>query len=218
VSGPVPGLGAAPARAASRPAVFLDRDGVLDELVDDAESKGGESPLRVDDVALCAEVGSSIARLRERGYVVIGVTNQPAAAKGRVSLADLEAVQARVVDLLASEAAELDGWRWCLHHPAGVTPLLAVACACRKPAPGMLLEAAASFDLDLGRSWIVGDTDADAAAGAAAGCRAVIVTNPASAHKRLDGSRGDLRARDLAAAVELILGDGAIAEPCLRHH
>ena len=98
-----------------------------------------------------------------------------------------------------------DAFRLCFHHPDGIVTGLTQACDCRKPAPGMLLDAAAELSLDLGGSWLVGDTDDDVSAGAAAGCRTLLIENPCSAHKRKGAARADGRVSDLAAAAEFIL-------------
>lgn len=189
-------------------AVFLDRDGVLNELVIDPRSGTGESPLEEREVRLIAGAASAVRKLARAGFAPICVSNQPAAAKGRVPVQRLFAVHERVTDLLAREGVALSAWRLCLHHPQGVVPELSGACSCRKPAPGMLLDAAAALGVDLGASWMVGDTDADVSAGRAAGCRTLLIENPGSAHKRSGSSRPDLRAADLAAGVELLVRAG----------
>jgi D-glycero-D-manno-heptose 1,7-bisphosphate phosphatase len=187
-------------------AVFLDRDGVLNELVPDPASGEPESPLRVEDVRLLPAAAAGAARLARAGLTLVCVSNQPAAAKGLVAVDDLLAVHRRVLELLGREGVELTGTRLCLHHPRGVVPELAGPCACRKPAPGMLLDMAASLGLDLGASWMVGDTDADVGAGRAAGCSTLLIEHPGSHHKRLSGIQPDRRAADLAGAVDLLLG------------
>jgi histidinol-phosphate phosphatase family protein len=137
--------------------------------------------------------------------LVVGISNQPAAAKGTVSLEELDRVQARVLELLSAEGAVPDGFFICFHHPLGVVQELTRDCDCRKPAPGLLLEAASTLGLDLGTSWIVGDTDADVEAGRAAGCRTILVEYPGSAHKRRSEPEPDARVPDLEAASKLIL-------------
>jgi D-glycero-D-manno-heptose 1,7-bisphosphate phosphatase len=190
--------------SAGTPAVFLDRDGVLNQLVPDPDSGVGESPLRVADVRLIPGAAAAMSLLRAAGYCVVCVTNQPAAAKGKTSVSELEAIQRRVVELLAAEGAHLDTWRMCLHHPEGVVLELSGGCDCRKPAPGMLLDAARELDLDLSCSWLLGDTDADMQAGRAAGCRTGLIEHPASAHKRA-GATFDLLASDLGDATAQLL-------------
>jgi D-glycero-D-manno-heptose 1,7-bisphosphate phosphatase len=188
-----------------KPAVFLDRDGVLNDLVPDPRSGLPESPLAPEQVALLSGAADAVKQLRAAGYVLVGVSNQPGAAKGIVSRATLDRVQARVLDLLEREGAVLDGFEICPHHPDGVLPELARACDCRKPAPGLLLQAAHKLDLDLRASWMIGDTDADVEAGAAAGCRTILVENPHSAHKRTGSRRANAIAPDLAGAANLVV-------------
>jgi D-glycero-D-manno-heptose 1,7-bisphosphate phosphatase len=187
-----------------RAAAFLDRDGVLNELVADPVSGAGESPLRVEDVRLIPGAAAAAACLARTGYALVCVSNQPAAAKGRISVAQLLAVHERVIELLAREGVTLDASRLCPHHTEGVVPELSEPCACRKPAPGMLLDAAAALGLDLGSSWMVGDTDADIAAGSAAGCRTLLIHHPGSVHKRLQVVIPDAVADSLADAVRRI--------------
>lgn len=189
-------------------AVFVDRDGVLNELVPDDHTSRPESPLDPQQVALVPGAPAAIRRLRNEGYVVVGVSNQPAAAKGTVDIEQLEYVQARVLDLLDRAGAAPDAFRLCFHHPDGVVPELTRVCDCRKPAPGMLLDAAAALDLDLNASWMIGDTDADIAAGTAAGCRTILIENPGSAHKRSGSVSPDETATDLASAVDFIVASG----------
>lgn len=184
-----------------RAAIFLDRDGVLNELVADPVSGVGESPLRLEDVRLVPGAAAAAAALGRAGYALVCVSNQPAAAKGKVSVEALGAIHRRLAALLAKEEAALDGSRLCLHHPEGTVPELTGACACRKPAPGMLLDAAAALELDLTRSWMVGDTDADILAGAAAGCKTLLIRHPGSVHKRLRVVDPDAAADSLADAV-----------------
>ena len=182
-------------------AVFLDRDGVINELVEDPASGAPESPLTLEKVRLVPGAAAAAAALARAGYLLVCVSNQPAAAKGRVSVSRLLAVHDRVIALLAGEGLAFTASRLCLHHEDGIVPGLSGPCNCRKPAPGMLLEAAASLELDLSASWMVGDTDADIAAGRAAGCRTLLIRNPASVHKRLQAMGADLVAGSLAEAA-----------------
>ena len=191
--------------ATRRPAAFLDRDGVLNEGVPDPSSGALESPLRVEDVRLLPGVAAALRLLAGAGFALVCVSNQPAAAKGRATVDELLAVHERVLSLLAREGARLDASYLCPHHPDGVVPELSGPCPCRKPAPGMLLEAADELGLELGASWMFGDTDADVGAGAAAGCRTVLLAYPGSAHKRGGGARADLLAADLPAGVARVL-------------
>jgi D-glycero-D-manno-heptose 1,7-bisphosphate phosphatase len=194
----------APADAERPRAVFLDRDGVINELVLDPRSGTAESPYDPADVRLMEGVPAALRRLREAGYALVSVSNQPAAAKEITSLESLEAVHRRVVEALAADGVSLDSWRYCHHHPDATEPSLRALCACRKPEPGMIIEAAEQLGLDLARSWVVGDADRDIEAGRAAGCRTVLVENPRSAHRR-SGVAADRTASGLGEAVGLII-------------
>jgi D-glycero-D-manno-heptose 1,7-bisphosphate phosphatase len=191
-------------------AVFVDRDGIINELVPDPVSGHPESPLRVDDVRLIEGAAAALRRLAGAGWLLVGVSNQPSAAKGHISLAELHSIQARVLELLAAEGARFDDFRLCPHHPQGVVAELAGECDCRKPAPGMLLAAAGDLGLDLGRSWMVGDTDGDVQAGRAAGCRTILVEHPHSAHKRTGELPPDAVASHLTAAAGIILASKGV--------
>jgi D-glycero-D-manno-heptose 1,7-bisphosphate phosphatase len=191
----------------SRAAIFLDRDGVLNDPVANGDAPA-ESPYRPEDVHLSRGAIEGARALRDAGYALVVVTNQPAAAKGTTTVAALDAVNARVRADLAAAAVELDGWYTCLHHPAGTVAGLAGACECRKPAPGMLLQAAEELDLDLAASWMVGDSDSDVEAGRRAGTRTVLIPHPGSAHRRSGTAVPDLRTGDLAAAAGAILASG----------
>jgi D-glycero-D-manno-heptose 1,7-bisphosphate phosphatase len=189
-----------------RRAVFLDRDGVLNKLVPDPRSGLPESPLRAEDITLIDGVPDALSALRGAGYLLVGVSNQPAAAKGVTSVEELQSVQARLVELLARAGVAFDRFALCFHHPEGSVPELTKTCGCRKPAPGLLTDALRDLSLDPEASWMIGDTDSDIAAGEAAGVRTILIANPASAHKR-GPSPATTTVVDLRAATDLILRD-----------
>lgn len=170
---------------------------MVNEPVWDARTASFESPYTPADVALVPGAADALARLHGAGYKLVLVSNQPAAAKGQVTLEQLTAVHERVVAALRSEGVELDGAYYCHHHPDFTGP-----CDCRKPAPGLLLRAARELQLDLGGSWMVGDADTDVAAAGAVGARAILVEHPRTAHRRAGIST--LTAPDLAAAAAMI--------------
>jgi D-glycero-D-manno-heptose 1,7-bisphosphate phosphatase len=188
-------------------AVFLDRDGVVVELVWDDIDGSYEGPNAEEGVHLAPGAADAIGRIRSLDYRTVVVSNQPGAAKGKASQDELRDVHWYVVRLLAEQGVEVDDYRYCLHHPDAVVPELRRECACRKPNPGMLLQAAAALDIDLSRSWMIGDSDSDAEAGRAAGCRTILVENPRSAHRRRNAGRPDYRAKDITDAVEIVAGE-----------
>jgi histidinol-phosphate phosphatase family protein len=191
-----------------RAAVFVDRDGVLNELVPRPVSGDLESPLDSEQVVLMPGAAAAVRRLHDAGYAVVQVSNQPAAALGDASIEQIESVQRRFLEVLDAAGARLDAFRRCLHHPDSVVPELRRVCECRKPAPGMLLDAATELNIDLRRSWMIGDIDTDILAGAAAGCRTILIENPASRQRRNGKARPDAVVDDLAAAVEVVLSTG----------
>jgi D-glycero-D-manno-heptose 1,7-bisphosphate phosphatase len=183
----------------SHAAVFLDRDGVLNDPVWDPVDGRPESPLRPEDVRLAAGAAAAARRLHDAGLALIVVSNQPAAAKGKATADDLRRVHERVAALLAEAGVTIDDWRYCLHRAED-------DCACRKPRPGMLLDAAHERGIDPAACWMVGDTDADVSAGRAAGTRVVLVAHPGSAHRRSGEAAPDAIVPDLNAAAAIILG------------
>lgn len=187
-----------------RAAVFLDRDGVINALVPDPATGVPESPYRADDVRLMPGAPEALIDMHGAGLALVVASNQPAAAKGTATEADLDAVHERVVSLLGDAAGAVEEWRYCRHHPEALDPALR-ECDCRKPKPGMLLDTASALGLDLRRSWTIGDADRDIEAGKAAGTRTVLVENPDSPHRRAGAAGEDLRAADLPAAAAAIL-------------
>jgi D-glycero-D-manno-heptose 1,7-bisphosphate phosphatase len=198
---------------AERAAVFLDRDGVIVDLVPDPLTGTDESPYTPRDVRLLPDVPEALRALRDAGYVLVGVSNQPAAAKGNVPLEQLHAVHERTADLLAAAGVELDDWRYCFHHPDGTVLELTGPCDCRKPAPGMLLAAAEDLGIDLGRSWMVGDSDSDVIAGARAGCRTALIEHPGSTHRRGGEIEPTCRGPQVNAVVTRCITDDMYGRP-----
>jgi D-glycero-D-manno-heptose 1,7-bisphosphate phosphatase len=188
---------------AGRPAVFLDRDGVINALVPHPPSAVPESPYRPVDVEILAGAPEALLLLRDGGFELVVASNQPASAKRIATAADLDAVHARIVDLLGPAAAAVGEWRYCHHHPDAADPALR-ECDCRKPKPGLLTAAAAELGLALDRSWMVGDGDRDVEAGRAAGCSTALIEHPDSAHMRTGAAHPDLTAPDLLAAADAI--------------
>ena len=176
----------------SRVAVFLDRDGTV------VEDPGYLH--QPDQLRLFPGAAQAINLLNRQGFQVILVTNQAGIGRGYYSEQDFWRVQARLDEALQCSAARVDAVYFCPHHPD-------VGCACRKPAPGMLLTAAAERAVELGRSYVIGDKWSDVAAGAAAGCRTVLLA-PAGAPPGAPAAPHHV-ARDLWSAVQWVLNDCA---------
>lgn len=150
-----------------RPACFLDRDGVIVEEIGYLRDP--------DQVALIPGAAAAIRRLNAAGVPVVVVTNQTGVARGYFPEARIAEVHARLDDLLRADGAHVDRYYYCPHHPTEGRGAYAISCDCRKPAPGMLLRAAAELDLSLDASFMIGDKTSDMQAGHGAGCRTVLV-------------------------------------------
>jgi D-glycero-D-manno-heptose 1,7-bisphosphate phosphatase len=156
-------------------AVFLDRDGVINKLIYHHEHGIIDSPFTVEQFSLINGVGAAIKKLREHDYKVILASNQPGIAKESLSRKVFKDIRKRMTSLLAVAGTRLDGEYYCLHHPEAVIPRLRTSCECRKPKPGLLLQAARELDIDLSQSWMVGDGITDIQAGKRAGCRTILI-------------------------------------------
>lgn len=156
-------------------AIFLDRDGTINKYVGFLRD--------IDDFTLEDGVAKAIKKMNELGYLAIVVTNQPVIARGEVTFDELRQIHQKMQVLLGKEGAYLDGIYVCPHHPdsgfPGEIKELKIECDCRKPKPGMLLQAAKDFNIDLENSWMVGDSQNDILAGQNAGCHTCLVNNTA---------------------------------------
>lgn len=188
----------------ARPAVLLDRDGVINEL---CTARGPrETPRTADELALLPGAQEALRQLRRAGVPLVVVTNQPNVAKGKSTWAEAAAIEARLKELLGPAAA-LDAVYTCFHHPDPaqvVVRELLVVCECRKPKPGLLLQAASEHTLNLRRSVMVGDSGTDVAAGQNAGCHTVRLRPPGAAREAGE-PLADAEANDLLAAVPYVL-------------
>ena len=137
-----------------------------------------DSPRRPEQVVLMPGAGAFLRGLREHGFRIVVVTNQPGLAKGTLTEPELNAVNTRLAELLAEEGGAWDELRYCPHHPKagpGTVATYVRDCDCRKPKPGLLTGAAAAHSADMARSWMIGDGIVDVQAGRAAGCRTMLV-------------------------------------------
>lgn len=150
-------------------AVFLDKDGTLIE----------DLPYNVDPakMKLQRDTLEGLQQLKAAGYLLVVITNQPGVAWGYYVEKQLEPVKAKLDELVRPAGVRLDGFYYCPHHPQGTISAYAIPCNCRKPLPGLILQAAGELDIDLGNSWMVGDILHDVEAGHLAGCRSVLINN-----------------------------------------
>jgi D-glycero-D-manno-heptose 1,7-bisphosphate phosphatase len=172
-------------------AVFLDRDGVLNHPV----VRDGKSypPARVEDVKVYAGLREQLQRLKDHGFILIVVTNQPDVARGMTPRATIEGIN----DVIAREIPALDRFIVCYHDNKD-------GCNCRKPRPGMLLKGAAEFDIDLKRSYMVGDRRTDVEAGIAAGTRTIFIDR---SYREPAPTNYDYKASSTSEALQIIESD-----------
>ena len=188
-----------------RPAVFLDRDGVLNDAVVD-EMGGSRSPRTLAEFRIASDAPAEIARLRAGQLVPVVVTNQPDVARGKLTTEDADEMTRRLRVELGLELVYE-----CRHDNSR-------QCACRKPRPGLLLDAAGAHDLDLARSWLIGDRWVDVAAARAAHVRPVLLERPwswrgSSSGEPPVGLVPAHTARSLEACVDYVLGLLDLAAP-----
>ncbi len=183
-------------------AVFLDRDGVINE------ENGHIS--RPEDLRVYPGAGLVVKRLREAGALVVVVTNQSAVARGFTDEQGLARIHDRLKKVLSEQGAEPHAIYYCPHHPETNHPAPSdskyrIDCDCRKPKPGLLIKAAADLSIDLPRSFMIGDTTKDLQTARNAGCKAVLVR---TGYAGKDGGydvRPDAECADLAAAADWVL-------------
>ena len=166
-------------------AIFLDRDGTINKYVGFLRN--------IDDFELIDGVAEAIRQINESGYLAIVVTNQPVIARGEVSWEELNEIHKKMATLLGKKGAYVDGIYICPHHPdkgfEGERPEYKIDCDCRKPKPGLLLNAAKDFNIDLSQSIMIGDSDRDVEAGINAGCKSSIKIESNEANGLLNATR-----------------------------
>ena len=167
-------------KQSAKRAVFLDRDGVVNEMVYYPEHGIADSPYTPSQFKLVEGITKALRSYRAMGYELILVSNQPGIAKGHFSMKEFNQMRAKMNRLLADGGVRLDAEYYCFHHPNAKIKRYRENCDCRKPKPGSLIRAAKERGLSLSGSVMVGDGLADMEAGSAAGCRTVMVANPSS--------------------------------------
>jgi len=183
--------------SALKRAVFVDRDGTINVERDYL--------YRIEDFEFIPGAPEAIRLLNEAGFLVVVVTNQSGVARGYYTEEDVEILHRHIAAELAKAGARVDAWHYCPHHPAG-RGSYSLPCRCRKPLPGMLLEAARRHNIDLAASVMIGDKLADVEAGIAAGCRTILVRSGYGAAEEARVSPGTVVCDDLLAAVHSLFG------------
>lgn len=173
-------------------AIFLDRDGTINKYVGFLTD--------IDDFVLADGAAEAIKKINESGYLAVVITNQPVIARGEVTFDELERIHNKMETLLGKGGAYLDGIYFCPHHPdkgfEGERPEYKIDCDCRKPKPGLILKAAKDFNIDLSKSWMIGDGESDILCGKNAGCKTAAIGG---------GYGADIAGENLLKCVEMIL-------------
>jgi D-glycero-D-manno-heptose 1,7-bisphosphate phosphatase len=191
------------------PAVFLDRDGVLIENREDYVREWSQ-------VFIYPKTHLSLFRIQQAGYKIIIVTNQSAVGRGLISLQTAQEINRKLVETIRENNGQVDRVYMCPHHPDD-------GCDCRKPKPGMILQAARELDLDLSRSWMIGDAWSDMLAGQAAGVQGLLMVKTGRGTDQLrETRRNEVKnvhlVEDISDAVDIILKNnppGATPEPAI---
>ena len=177
-------------------AVFFDRDGTL------IHDPGYLN--HPDQVQLMDGAAEALKELQGLGYQTIVASNQSGVARGVVTIEMLERIHDRLRELLAAKGASLDGIYYCPHHPDGMIPEYRKDSDWRKPKPGMLLAAAREMEIDLTKSWMIGDNERDVEAGRSAGCRTILISSTRPEFGYPQKSRPDHVAVNMREAVNII--------------
>ena len=184
-----------------RRAIFLDRDGVLNEEIDQLS--------KVEDFKMYDFAPEAVKKINETDFMAIVVSNQPMVAKGFMSEKDAQEIQKKLETELGRKGAKIDAAYYCFHHPEkgfeGERAELKIECNCRKPKPGLLLEAQKDFHIDLKRSYMIGDQTVDILAGKNAGCKTVLVQTGYAGKDARCEAKPDFTAANVLAAVEMVI-------------
>jgi len=184
--------------------VFLDRDGVINELVFNKETGEFEPPHYPIDLHIFSYVIESLKRLSEENLLLFLVSNQPDYAKGKTSLENLKTVHSSLHKYFSDSGVEFKEYFYCYHHPDGIVAKFTKRCKCRKPEPYFLEKAEQKYSINLHKSWLIGDRDSDIQMAEAGGVKSIQIDYSHSAEHR-GKSNPDYQAANLHDAVNIIL-------------
>lgn len=184
-----------PGKADMNPAVFIDRDGVLNQAI--VRDGKPYPPERVEDVIIPAGANEALRSIKASGYLIIVVTNQPDVGKGLQSKQIIDAIHGALRQQL-----QIDAFRVCYHVDED-------KCNCRKPKPGMILDAAREFKIDLARSFMIGDRWRDIEAGNAAGCKTILI-QPETPYRETPARGMSATFHSLGEAATFIVGQTSV--------
>ena len=187
-------------------AVFLDRDGVINHNWLNPGTGEWESPIRPEDLHFIAGALEALLRLRALGFKLFLVSNQPSAAKGKCSLADLAGVHSHFQALLEAAGIRFEAFYYAYGHPDAVVPALAGPTPDRKPSPYFINQALERYGLSRAECWMIGDRDIDIECGHRAGLRTIQVVG-SEPDSKAGAATPNFAAPSLAAAVSIIAAE-----------
>ena len=165
-------------------AIFFDRDGIINELVYNRKTGKYESPHEVKDFKIMPNVINVLKKISRLNYLLFLVSNQPSYAKGKTSLVNIKLIHKKLHGILKKNNIKFKKYYYCYHHPDGIIPGYSGICSCRKPSPYFLIQSKKKYDVDLKKSWFIGDQDTDVFCGKSAGVRTILIKEKKSADKR----------------------------------
>ncbi len=178
-------------------AIFLDRDGTINKYIGFLRD--------INEFELLPKASEAIRKINESEYLAIVVSNQPVIARGELTVEGLDEIHNKMETLLGKDGAYVDDIFYCPHHPDrgfdGEVMELKIVCGCRKPKPGMLLQAAEKYNIDLAQSWMIGDSERDILAGKSAGCKTILLSEENKKYGQ------NYNVVDLDNAIKMILCD-----------
>lgn len=176
-------------------AIFLDRDGTINKYIGYLKTP--------EEFELIKGSAEAIKKINKSGYLAIVITNQPIIARGEVTVSELQIIHNKMETMIGNEGAYVDAIYYCPHHPdsgfEGEIPELKIKCDCRKPKPGLILQAAKDYNIDLSASWMIGDSKSDIEAGRNAGCKTALIGNA--------DYKQNIHAESLLECINMIIND-----------
>lgn len=191
-------------------AIFLDRDGIINELIYYPESGIIDTPINISQVKLVFGIDQLICKAKKFEYLVIVISNQPARGLNKIKDKGFDLIDKKINDLLLEKDVKLDAFYYCFHHPHAKLAKFRKNCNCRKPKIGLFKKAAKKYDINLSKSWMVGDGVDDIKAGKRAGCKTILLSNINSAEnlriieEQLGKIKPDFIIKKLPDALDII--------------
>lgn len=184
-------------------AVFLDRDGVINELIYNEAGGEFEPPHRTEDIKIISGVPEALDKLTQNGFELFIISNQPDHAKGKTSLESLMLVRNKFMEILNIDREIIKEDYYCFHHPEGVTEGFSFNCECRKPNTLSVDTAVSKYGIDRNSSWMIGDRETDIECGINSRLKTILIKNKYNTYP--GRVKPDHKASDLTSAAEIIL-------------